>query len=111
MRSTATILRPPEQHWQCPSCGRQEVTRQAQPHTRMHPCPSMKGFLAPMVSADQIGHVTHRTHVREDYVAGEDVRLDGDGVPIMAVDVERADGSNDRYVYAPTAHLSTTAPR
>lgn len=72
----------------------------------MHPCPALKGFLAPMIPADS--DAVHRVHVREDYVAGEDVRLDGDGVPIMSIGIERSDGSNDLFVYAPTAHGGAT---
>lgn len=107
MSLRSRLLRPPERHWRCPSCGRTDVTREHKPHTRMHPCPALKGFLAPMAPAEM--DVIHRVNVREDYVAGEDVRLDGDGTPIMSIGIERGDGSNDTFVYAPTAHGGVTA--
>jgi hypothetical protein len=69
----------------------------------------MRGFLAPYVEASEVEQVRHRVRLREDYVAGDDVRLDGDGTPIMAIDVERPDGSADVFVYAPTAHASVEA--
>lgn len=47
-------------------------------------------------------HVTVRE--REDYVGDEVVQRDGNGRPIMAVNVERADG-NDVAVFAPMAKV------
>jgi hypothetical protein len=43
-------------------------------------------------------------HQREDYVGGEIVTRDGEGTPIMAVEVTRADGT-DLAVYAPQAKV------
>lgn len=40
---------------------------------------------------------------RQDYIGREDVRLNADGRPIMAV-VTTRDHGNDVAVYAPTAH-------
>jgi hypothetical protein len=40
---------------------------------------------------------------REDYIGREDVRLDGNGRPVMAVRTVRDDGE-DLAVFAPTAH-------
>jgi hypothetical protein len=45
-------------------------------------------------------------HDREDYVGKEDVQLDGNGRPIMSITTERADGTNDTMVFAPTARAS-----
>jgi hypothetical protein len=42
-------------------------------------------------------------HDREDYVGKEDVQVDGNGRPIMSITTERADGTNDTMVFAPTA--------
>jgi len=42
---------------------------------------------------------------REDYVGSETVTYDSDGRPIMAVNVEREDGSNDRVVFAPCVNV------
>lgn len=41
---------------------------------------------------------------REDYIGDEQVTRDGNGRPIMAVNVERADG-NDVSVFAPMAKV------
>jgi hypothetical protein len=94
----------PEQRWECPSCGLQDVTHQARPHTRMHSCKALRGFTVPMarVEGRELKGVTHRVFEREDFVGAEKVQLDGDGRPIMAIHVERDDG-HDTYVYAPTA--------
>lgn len=69
-----------------------------------HRCKPLKGLVAPLVPDGERARVVRLD--REDYVAGEDVRVDGDGRPVMALDVERWDGSNDRVVYAPTAWAS-----
>jgi hypothetical protein len=47
-------------------------------------------------------HVT--TREREDYIGDEVVTRDGEGRPIMAVNVERENG-NDIAVYAPQAKV------
>lgn len=65
----------------------------------------MAGLMVPLVKQ---GHRANFIAVeREDYVGTEKVLLDGNGRPIMAVQVEHPDGSNDRTVYAPTATLIT----
>lgn len=96
-----------EKRWECPSCHLQDVTYQAQPHTRMHACRALKGIVAPMVEVATLEFVKHSVrHVvreREDYVGNEQVRLDGEGRPVMAVVTERADGSNDCHVFAGVA--------
>lgn len=45
--------------------------------------------------------------VREDYIAGEAVTRDGEGRPIMAINVER-DNGNDVAVFAPMAKMDHT---
>jgi len=42
---------------------------------------------------------------REDYVGQEIVQYDGNGRPIMSVITDRADGSNDVTVLAPTVRM------
>lgn len=89
-----------EQRWSCPNCAATAVTRGAD--NRFHPCPGLAGFLAPMVR-DGV-RCTVRAVLREDYTGREDVRHDGDGRPVMAVETVRDDGT-DLVVYAPTAHV------
>lgn len=92
----------PEQHWECPSCDYTDVTHYpgTNPVSRMHPCKGLWGLTAPMVLA---GHrAEHRLVEREDYIGTEDVRLDGEGRPTMAIVTMRDDG-NDTTVFAPTA--------
>ncbi len=98
---TVPLLRP-EQHWYCPSCNLTDVTHHPanQVVTRMHSCAGLRGLTAPMVLA---GHrAEHRLVEREDYIGTEDVRLDGEGRPTMAIVTMRDDG-NDTTVFAPTA--------
>jgi hypothetical protein len=95
------LLAPPECHWACPNCDLQQVTREAQPHSRFHDCPGLAGLSAPMVPAGTRCKV--EAVEREDYIGGEDVQLDGNGRPVMSVITTRDDG-NDVTVYAPTAH-------
>lgn len=60
----------------------------------------MRGLMVPLVPAGARGE--HRIIEREDYVGSDDVRLDGEGRPTMAVELVRDDGT-DRTVYAPCA--------
>lgn len=92
----------PRRYWVCPKCGAEDVTREAQPHSRFHSCPALGGLTAPMLPRGLNADV--RVHEREDYVGTEDVPL-VDGRPISAVEVVRDDG-NDVTVYAPTAYAS-----
>jgi hypothetical protein len=84
-----------EHRWVCPNCPAVEVTHEAQPHTRFHTCPGLQGLTAPMVEAGSKVRVTARE--REDYIGNEKVGR------VMSVVTERADGSNDVAVFAPTA--------
>ncbi len=94
------LLQPPEHRWVCPNCPATDVTREAQPHTRFHSCRGLRGLTAPMVPSGQRCKV--EAVMREDYVNGDLVQLDGEGRPVMAVVTTRDDG-NDVAVYAPTA--------
>jgi hypothetical protein len=90
-----TVLIQPEQRWVCPNCPATDVTHEAKPHTRFHACPGLMGLTAPMVEAGSKVRVTARE--REDYIGNEKVGR------VMSVVTERADGSNDVAVFAPTA--------
>lgn len=92
-----------ERRWYCPNCDTTDVTRRADAHTQMHPCHGMRGFLAPMLEVGVQGKVEAK--VREDYVGTEDVRLDDNGRPIMAIETTRDEGT-DLVVFAPTAGAS-----
>lgn len=98
--SMAVILNRPEQRWECPKCGAQDVTHEAQPHQRFHSCRALAGIEAPMVPAGTKAKI--EAVVREDYVGQEQVTLDGEGRPIMSVVTTRDDGQ-DVAVFAPLA--------
>ncbi len=94
------MLLTPEQRWECPNCDLTDVTREAQPHTRFHPCAGLKGLTAPMVPA---GTKCKMVAVeREDYTNGDLVQTDGDGRAVMSVVTVRDDGQ-DCTVLAATA--------
>jgi hypothetical protein len=92
-----------ERRWECPRCDLQQVTHEAEPHTRMHTCKGLAGLTAPMIPAGTKAKV--ETTERQDYIAGEDVQRDDNGRPVMNVRVTRDDGE-DLAVYAPTAHAN-----
>ena len=102
-----TVILDPSKRWQCPACDLQYVTREARPHTPMHPCSKMNGLLAPYVEVTglELDHSAVRlVRVdRDDYVGGDIVRTDAEGRPAAAVLTERADGSNDCHAFASTA--------
>lgn len=97
----AVLLEPPEQRWSCPNCTTVDTTR-GKPN-RFHRCSGLAGLLAPLVPAGTDAVV--ETVVRQDYIGRENVVLDGDGRPVMAVVTRRADGSNDVMVNVPTAKV------
>lgn len=104
----AVILEAPTRRWECPSCGHQHETREARPHTPMHPCPKLHGCIAPYVELHDRtelpkGVTRHVVKEREDYVGDEIVRTDVNGLPLSAVLTERADGSNDCHAFAGVA--------
>jgi hypothetical protein len=90
----------PERHWTCPNCDHTDVTREAKPHIRFHPCRGLRGLTAPMIQA---GTKTKVEAVeRGDYVRDEVVTTDGEGRPWMSVVTTRDDGQ-DCAVFAPMA--------
>jgi len=89
-----------ERRWECPNCTLQDVTYEAQPHSRMHACRGLKGLTAPMVPAGTRCKIEAKE--REDYIGDEVVTHDGEGRPIMRVETTRDDG-NDVAVFAPLA--------
>lgn len=91
----------PTQHWHCELCGAEDVTHEAEPHTRFHNCRFLGGLSTPMVAGEARAKVT--VNEREDYVGNEDVTI-VNGRPIMNVTTEYADGRTSVAVYAPTAH-------
>ena len=93
-----------ETHWVCPNCDQTAVTDDPRPHSRMHICIGLSGMSAPMVE-DGI-RCKVEANVRDDYVGGELVTVDGEGRPIMSVVTTRDDGT-DCAVFAPCATLST----
>lgn len=93
-----------EHRWECPNCDLEEVTREPQPHVRMHSCRGLKGLTAPMVPAGTKAKV--EAIERGDYVRGDLVQTDGDGRPVMAILTTRDDGQ-DCSVLAPTAKADT----
>lgn len=105
------VLLDPVKHWQCPSCDLQHVTREARPHTPMHPCKKMSGLLAPFVEVTGLELNKSKVRLvrvdRDDYVGKEIVRTDKEGRPARAVVTERADGSTDCHAFAGTAQLFT----
>ena len=90
-----------EQHWTCPNCPVQDVTRNGETN-RMHTCAGLAGLTAPLVPAGVRAKV--EAQVREDYVGRELVTLDDNGRPVMSVLTTRDDGT-DVAVFAPTALL------
>ena len=97
---TATLSVAAYQTWRCPNCGLEERTP-PRPN-RFHTCPKLRFMTAPMVLAGTDAKVT--IHERDDYVGKDIVRLDPErGRPVMSIVTERADGSNDVMVFAPTA--------
>ncbi len=89
-----------ERRWYCPNCTTTDVTRRADVHQQMHNCPGLKGLIAPLLEVGTAGKVVAKE--REDYVGREDVQLDPDGRPVMAVETVRDEGT-DLIVFAPTA--------
>lgn len=97
------ILRP-HHRWACPSCEALHETFDARPHTPMHPCPALRGLLAPFVPWREKVVERHVVVERQDYVGDEvGVRFDDDGRAITSLRTERPDGSNDSLAFAPTA--------
>ena len=100
---TPLIFQVPIQGWECPNCDTKDQFNVKPGQSRMHDCPGLGGFMAPLVPEGTRASVTKVE--REDYVGSESVTYDSDGRPIMAVNVEREDGSNDRVVFAPCVNV------
>jgi hypothetical protein len=92
-----------ETRWNCPNCQTRDVTHEAQPHTRFHTCPGLKGLTAPLVEFGTDCQV--RAVEREDYIGTDTPTLDGEGRPVSAVETVRADGSNDVAAFAGCADV------
>lgn len=95
--------------WECPACQLRDRTSGPQTN-RYHPCPALGGLTAPMVDVTHhdLNPTAQRLRVidRDDYVGSEIVTTTNTGRPAMAVDLERADGSNDRIVFPGCASVA-----
>lgn len=87
--------------WHCTLCGQIHVTQQAGLIVPTHSCPALGGLSVPFLDDAVKSRLVVKD--REDYVGKEIVQTDGNGRPVMSIVTERADGSNDCTVYAPTA--------
>lgn len=103
------IVLQPETRWECPSCGLQDMTHEARPHSRMHSCSSLGGLTTPMarLKPGQVSlnrnEVVHELIEREDFIGEERGVQEVDGMAVMSVHTKRKDGSHDTTVYAPVA--------
>lgn len=105
----------PTRWWECPTCGHQHITREPRAHVPMHPCPDRAGLDVPLVEVHTNaglarGTVRHRVVEREDYEGDAEGLRRADGRPVMAVHTERADGSHDTHVFAPSASATSINP-
>lgn len=89
-----------EHRWECPNCDLEDVTHDAQPHSRFHNCRGLKGLSAPMVPAGTRCKV--EPVERGDYTNGDVVQRDGEGRVVMSVVTTRDEGQ-DCAVMAPCA--------
>lgn len=110
------VLNPPAGGWECATCGHQEARRPGDrvpppgySSSKLHPCPRQHGLSVPLVWVTtnfgiRRGSIRAVAVEREDYVGSErGVTRDDTGRAVAAVRTERADGSNDTSVFAPTA--------
>lgn len=94
------ILTPPVRWWHCPSCDSRDRTEEANPHTRFHSCPAFNFNSIPLIevsSSDAKADGRQLAVEREDYIGKSNAG------PIASIRTERADGSNDCTVLAPSA--------
>ena len=88
-------------HWECPSCGRQHVTKaNGNVETPMHSCTEFHGAWMPFVPAGT--KAAYRLNDREDYIGSDIPFTDAEGRVIMSVTVQREDGE-DCFIMAPAA--------
>ena len=104
---TVPILTPVNR-WYCPNgCGREDITHEARPHTRMHVCPKLRGLTAPLLPVGVKGKVEAKE--REDYIGTEMVQLDPElGRPVQSIITTR-DGGQDCAIFMPAATLRGAA--
>lgn len=89
--------------WVCPNCPTSVTTPLLVPN-RYHTCPGLHDLLAPLVREGADCKVIALP--REDYLNGEIQRTGSDGKPYGGVSVERPDGSNDLWMFAPLAQAN-----
>ena len=95
------ILAPAVRAWYCPACGLTDQTNDPRIAVPLHPCPKLRGLMAPMLAKGTAGKI--ELHEREDYVGDELVQLDPEqGRPVMSMVTTREDGQDAR-IYVPTA--------
>lgn len=99
---SVVVFEPPVRRWHCPACTATHTTRDARPHTPMHPCAKFGGMSVPFVPDGTAAKL--EAVERQDYIGDEQVQRDADGRPVMSVVTTRDDGQ-DTTVYAPTAHI------
>ena len=94
--------------WHCPNgCFCTERTVALPPNSsRYHVCPKLHGLNAPLVREDADCKVV--AVERETYLGREIQTMGDDGKAYMAINTERADGSNDRIVHAGLAKARIT---
>ena len=94
----------PVKDWYCPQCGLTDQTNDPRIAVPLHPCPKLRGLMAPMLAAGTAGKIELRE--REDYVGDELVQLDPEqGRPVMSM-VTTRDAGTDARIYVPTATAS-----
>jgi len=96
---TVPILEVPISEWHCPQCGLTHQTRDPRIAVPLHPCPKLRGLMAPMLAKGTAGKIELRE--REDYVGSELVQL-VEGRPVMSM-VTTRDAGTDARIYVPTA--------
>ena len=98
---SAGILIDMDRRWECPSCGRQHVTKDSVDGVQMplHQCAALAGTWVPFVPAGT--KAGHRIQEREDYLGKDIGTTDANGRVIQSVYTVREDGE-DCHIFAPT---------
>jgi hypothetical protein len=97
------VLEPPDLIWVCEHCTIRFKTHPSA-MTPLHPCKGLHGMRVPLIREDSGHHL--RLVEREDYIGGDDVRVDDEGRPVMRAEVEHAHGQVGVWVYAPCARIA-----